>query len=132
MNLTHLKPGDKIATANNTGWRSQSPAIAYELLTITRVTDSQVIAENQYFQQSRFRRVDGKKVGDSYVFAVEATPYLLDEHAKQVAEVARWSAASKATDDLMGKHLHQLKLNTAQLERLAAAWAEVKAMGSAA
>lgn len=130
MNLTHLNPGDKIAIkSRDSSWRGV-PRVSHAILTITKTTATQIAAENQYGYEVRVRRDDGKKIGEEYVYAVEATPEMLAEHDKQVAELNRWRAASKATDDLIGKELHQLKLTTAQLERLSAAWAEIKAMGS--
>lgn len=133
MNLTHLNPGDKIAIkSRDSNWRGV-PRVSHEILTITKTTATQIVAKNQHgYYEVRVRRDDGKKIGEDYVYAVEATPEMLAENDKQVAELNRWRAAKEATDDLIGKELHQLKLNTAQLERLAAAWAEIKAMGSEA
>ena len=127
--LTHLKPGDKIAI-NNRGniLRSHIPNVSYELFTITRTTETQIVAKNKNGYEARFRRKDGAQVGENYVNAVEATSDLLKENNAQVAELKRWRAARDATDSLIGKELHQLKLTTDQLERLAIAWAEIQAM----
>jgi hypothetical protein len=99
------------------------------MLTVTRTTATQVVTKDERgHYEVRFRIEDGKQVGTSYTYAVEVTPELLAEHTKQTEELARWRAAEKATDDLIGSPMHELKLTTDQLERLAAAWVEVKAM----
>lgn len=135
QDLTHLKPGDKIAVQNKiSGWQV-GPVISQRVYRVTSTTETQAKASNintgdTSMGSLRFRLSDGKVIGRDYTYAIEATPAMLKEHAAQVAERKRWNAARKATDDLIGKELHQLNLTTAQLERLAAAWAEVKAMGS--
>lgn len=131
QDITHLKPGDKIAI-NNRGnsFGSHIPNVSYELFTITRTTETQIVAKNKNGNEARFRRKDGAQVGENYINAVEATPDLLEEHKAQVAELKRWRAASDATCSLIGKELHQLKLTTEQLERLAIAWAEITAMSA--
>ena len=127
--LTHLKPGDKIALRSRANsLRSHIPLVSHELFTITKTTPTQIAAKNEHGHEARFRRKDGAQVGESYINAVETTPDLLEEHKAQVAELKRWRAARDATDSLIGKELHQLKLTTDQLERLAIAWAEIQAM----
>ena len=88
--LTHLKPGDKIAI-NNRGnsFRSHIPNVSYELFTITRTTETQIVAKNKNGNEARFRRKDGAQVGENYINAVEATPDLLEDYKAQVSELKR-------------------------------------------
>ena len=50
------------------------------------------------------------------------------QHEAQKAEVRRYRAAANQLGSLIGKSLSNLELTTAQLEKLAAAWADVQAM----
>lgn len=127
--LTHLKPGDKIAFSSRANsWRSHIPLVSHELFTITKTTPTQIAAKNEHGHEARVRRSDGALIGGRYSGAIEATPDLIAEHEEQVSMHTRWNEAQKATDSLIGKELHQLKLTTDQLERLAIAWAEIQAM----
>lgn len=130
--LTHLKPGDKIAVQkrSNSGWR-HAPQVKNMIFTVTRTTATQFAAADRFGNETRFRRSDGQMVGNVYSNAKEATPELLDENAKELAELARWDAAVNATSGLFDRPLHQQSLSTAQLERLGEVWAEIKAMGGA-
>lgn len=131
QNLTHLKTGDKIAI-QRIGFSSHVPRVGCWILTISKITPKQIVAGHPGKQQFRFLRETGKKVGEDYVYAVEATPEILAKHDQQLAELNRWTEAQRATFDLIDKDLHQLNLSTDQLERLAAAWAEIKAMAAKA
>jgi predicted DNA-binding transcriptional regulator len=90
MNLIHLKPGDKIAIPIHA--RSQ-PHVQHEVLTITRTTATQIVAETRHGLVFRSLRADGRLVCD-HVYAVEATPELLAEHKKEVAALERWLRSS--------------------------------------
>lgn len=95
------------------------------LWTVSRVTPTLAIAANQY-GEIRVRLEDLKVVGKDYERAAIASLEMQAEHAAQLQELSRFRAAVKATDGLIGSPLHQLKLNTAQMEALAKAWAEIK------
>ena len=61
--LTHLKPGDKIALRNRANsLRSHIPLVSHELFTITKTTPTQIAAKNEHGHEARFRRKDGAKL----------------------------------------------------------------------
>lgn len=133
MNLNNLKVGDKIAIPSmGRSFSSTVPRIDYEIFAVTRKTQSLLFVEHQDGRLRRIRIKDGKRIGDDYVYAVEATPELIAEHQSQVDELERYRQAASSLDDLMGRPLHRLALSLEQTERLADAWLEVKKMGVSA
>lgn len=131
----HIKPGDKLYMRSPERAWGGAPQITYAVFTVQRLTAIQVVTTRDHPHQRkeyRFRIADGRIIGGGlYGFAEEATPEILAQHAAELELLTRWRKAVSALDGLIDKPLHQLKLNTAQLERLAAAWAEVQAMGGA-
>lgn len=130
MNLTHIKPGDKLAIPCRRAL-SHVPHVSHDIVPVHRITATQLVGVWSNGSEVRVNRETGKILGGIPGRAIEATPELLAQNEAEVSENHRWHIAAINTRDLIGKDLHQLKLTTAQLERLAAAWAEVKAMGSA-
>ena len=106
---------------------SHWPKISYILYTVSRVTATQAIAVGQR-GELRVRLKDLAVVGEPYARAAIVNEEMQAKHDAEVAELERWRAAHRATTDLIGYELHQLKLTTAQLEALAKAWGEIKAM----
>lgn len=130
MSLTHIKPGDKLAIpADSRAW-SHVPHVTNHIVLINRVTATQLVGSWINGSEVRVNRETGKVIGRDYARAKEVTPEIMAQHKAEVDECQRWRTAVTNTNDLIGRPLHQLKLTTAQLERLAAAWAEVKAMES--
>lgn len=126
--LTNIKVGDLLAV-RNTGnrWNKYSPK--HKLLIVERITATQVCCRaDTGLGEFRFRKSDGKQVGESYTYAEIATPELIDGVRSDAAKMERNMAARAKLNDLEGKHLHQLKLTLEQTEALAAAWTEIKAM----
>jgi hypothetical protein len=106
---------------------SYYPEVTHSLWTVSRVTPTQAIAASQR-GEIRVRLEDLRVVGRDYTRAAIASEEMQAEHAAQVEEQARYRAAAQATDDLIDRPLHRLKLSTAQIEALAKAWSEIKAM----
>lgn len=130
MNLAHIKNGDKLAIPCRRAL-SHVPHFSHDIVTVHCVTATQLVGTWRNGTEVRINRKNGNVIGrEYYPLAEEVTPGLLARHEAEVSEYQRWRVAFTNTSDLIGKELHQLKLTTAQLERLAAAWAEVKAMGS--
>lgn len=127
-NKHNIRPGTVLAL-NERSYASHYPGVTHSLWTVSRVTPTQAIAASRQ-GEIRVRLEDLKVVGKNYTRAAIASEEIQAEHAAQVQELSRFRAAVKATDDLIGRELHQLKLNTKQLEALAKAWAEIKAMAA--
>jgi hypothetical protein len=123
--LTHISAGDKIAINNNSRLHSHVPQITYHVLSVDRVTATQIVCIDRG-TEIRFRRKDGCQVGEYFRHAIPATKEILETHSKEVAELHRWRTAAAALDSLIDKPLHKLGLSTDQLEKLAAAWADIQ------
>ncbi len=127
--LTKTLPGDTLAIRQTKSW---SAGADYLLLLVVRCTDTQVICTNKntHAGEWRFRRKDGKRIGEHYQYAEIATPELIAKIQHQAELAARNLAARQQLNDLEGKHLHQLKLTLEQTEALAMAWTAIKAMAA--
>ncbi len=123
--LTHISAGDKIAIKNNSRLHSHVPRITYHVLSVDRVTATQIVCIDRG-TEIRFRRKDGCQVGEYFRHAIPATSEMLEKNGKEVAELQRWRSAVSALDSLIDKPLHKLGLSTDQLEKLAAAWVEIQ------
>ena len=110
---------------------SHWPQVSQSLYTVNRVTPTQAIAVGRR-GEIRVRLEDLKVIGQDYGRAGIANEEIQAKHAAQVTEVHRYSAANALVSDLIGRPAHQLKLTTAQLEALAKAWADIKAMAPGA
>lgn len=127
--LSHIKVGDKLATRFTHREYGYNPApVAYTIWEAVRLTDTLIICSKPGGAGLRVRRTDGKVIGTDYTVALEATPELLDLHRTQLINQDRYTSARRALSDLIGMQYHELKLSVRQLEHLAKAWAEVKAM----
>lgn len=107
---------------------SHYPQVSHRLYTVSRVTPTQAIAVGDS-GEIRVRLSDLKVIGEDYCTAGIASDELQARHAAEVQLLERFRAAHRLVADLIGKEMHQLKLSTAQLEALAAAWVQVKSMG---
>lgn len=129
IDLTNIAIGDMLALAESSNgcW---TPRVSHRLLIVNRVTATQVCCFNEQggTGEWRFRKSDGKMIGQHYTYAEIASPDLIASVMAQRAVSARHEKARKALDGLEGKYLHQLKLSLEQIEALAKAWAEIKAM----
>ena len=127
--------GDKLVLPESRGW-SQAPHVEYSVLVVTKRTSTRLEAVpdgksarwagNTY----KARLADGKVVGETYTYLSPATPEILQLVAEQRAMRDRYRTAVAAVDDLIDVPLHRLKLTVPQLEKLAQAWGEVKAMAA--
>jgi len=128
--LTHIKPGDKIAVFSSAiGW-ANLPKVSRDIATVLRVTKTQAVCtfDTRKDGEFRVRLHDGRQLGMCMPDFVQATPEILAEHEAQKAEVRRYRAAANQLNSLIGKSLSNLELTTAQLEKLASAWIDVQAM----
>ena len=130
--LSNIKVGDLLAVRDKSHrWNQYGPK--HKLLIVERITAAQVCCRTESgLGEYRFRKSDGKQVGDSYNGAEVATPELIEEVRADAARMSRDMAARAQLNDLAGKELHQLKLTLEQTEALAKAWTEIKAMKPAA
>lgn len=130
IDLTHIKSGDHLAIRQKYGVSDAT----HRLLVVERTTAEQVVCRDADGEAGewRFLKSTGKQIGEQYRYAEIATPELVAEVRKAQATQARLRAARLSLDDLEGKHLHQLKLSVEQVEALAKAWTDIKAMGTAA
>lgn len=132
VDLTHIKTGDMLALAEpNRGFGDFR--VTHRLLIVDRTTNNQVVCRDEagFSGEWRFRKSDGKQVGQDYSHAELGTPELIARVRAQREVAKRASTARFALNDLEGKHLHQLNLTIGQLEALAMAWTAIKAMKSA-
>ena len=133
VDLTNIKVGDKLAIrVKGSSW-SKFP-ISHHILVVDRETDTQVVcvSERNGGGEWRFRKLDGKQIGEDYSHAELATDELIAKIHEQYALSQRDSVARRALSDLEGKPLHKLDLTLEQTEALAKAWTEIKAMKVAA
>lgn len=131
MNLTHIQPGDLIAVPiNNTNrWDRRTPKIEHEIYRVTKRTATQAEAVRIHGSITiRIRVADGKVIGQDYTRAIEATPELVARHKAQTEHRQRHIVAKRMLEDLE-RALTRSQLTTVQLEALAEAWEQVKAMG---
>lgn len=126
----NVKVGDSLAVKSDSDWGCY-PKIAHRIFGVTKRTTTQLVAKLDR-AEIRVRTSDGKILGENYKYAEIATPELLAQNKAEREQRERFAVAARACGDLIGKELHQLKLSVAQLERLAEAWSEIKAMGPAA
>ena len=125
----HITPGTILAVAQDS-WHHPSylPKVSNALYTVSRVTPTQAIAAGSNGEEIRVRIKDIGLIGKGYKRAAIADDEIQAEHAAQMNELARFRSAYRQTDDLISRPLHQLKLSTDQLEALATAWVQIKAM----
>lgn len=132
-NLENIKVGDMLAVREKgNSWREYAPT--HKILIVDRITATQVCCSNEQGGSGewRFRKSDGKQIGESCSYAEIPTQELLDKVQATTKLQARNQAARLQLMDLAGKELHQLKLTLEQTEALAVAWTAVKAMKPAA
>ena len=125
-----ITPGTVLAVrqTDNTFLTRNWPKVSHALYTVSRVTATQAIAAGSS-GEIRVRVKDMKVIGVDYTSATVADKRIQAEHAAQTNELARFKAAHRQTEDLVNcQLLYQLKLSTDQLEALAAAWVQIKAM----
>lgn len=130
QDLTHLKPGERIAIPVHARWHSRGPQVSHEVYTVTRCTPTQLVAtqEDRLSVEIRVHAATGRVVGRDYTYVVHATPELLAQHAREKDMERRHRIALQRVDDLLDKVPHQLALTTEQLEALADAWTKIKEM----
>ena len=122
-----IRPGTVLAVGERNRGIGHWPKVTQHLYTVSRLTATQAIAVGER-GEIRVHLKNLRVVGQDYTYAGIATEALQAKHAAQVAELARFRAANALVADLIGKELHQLNLTTAQLEALAKAWVDIKAM----
>lgn len=132
MTLTETKVGDMLALGESPTWDKVAPR--HRLLIVERLTASQVCCRDEQggAGEWRFRKSDGKLIGHHYRYAQAATPELVAATKAARAMHERIRVAKRDLSDLECKPLHQLNLNIEQLEALAKAWTDIKAMRPAA
>lgn len=122
--------GDKIVIPNGRTW-GNAPQVDFAVYTITKRTPTQLVATpEEGFAIIRARLSDGSVIGMRFTHAHPATPEILQKVAEQQAMRERYHEAGRVLDELFHKPLHLLKLSIPQMEKLAQAWVEVKAMAA--
>lgn len=130
MNLTHIQVGDLIATRNmRNSFQNRTPQIEHTIYRVTKRTPTQAQAQTLHGTTTiRIRVADGKVIGKDYTWAIRADDEMLARHEAQIEHRQRHLAAERVLEDL--EHaLTRRKLTTVQLEALAEAWEQIKAMG---
>ena len=130
MNLTHIQVGYLVAvpTFHANRW-TRTPQIEHEIYRVTKRTETQAQAETLTGRATiRIRVADGKVIGENYKRAIEATPELVARHEAQIEHRKRHLVAERKLEDLEQALLRRM-LTTVQLEAIAEAWEQVKAMG---
>lgn len=135
--LSHLKIGDHVAMPPESRRQrgDPTPYVEHRLYQVTSKSPKQLRITNVHnaSKVESVRQADGVVIGGRFrEHAIEATPEIIERYQAQCAARARYNEALRGLTDLLGREQHQLKLTTAQLEHLARAWAEVKAMGETA
>lgn len=127
--LSHIKVGDKLVTERKRQGCYNPAPLDYVFWDVLRVTATLIVCKMPGgTAELRVRRQDGKVITKGGTYAVQATPDVVERHQRQHQNHARYSAAVRSLADLIGMQHHELKLSVRQLEHLAKAWAEVKAM----
>lgn len=122
-----IRPGDALAVAERNRGIDNWPKISRSFYTASHPSANQAIAPGEYGKIYALLKdiCVASKVRTRVAISTEK---MQAERMGQAAELARLHAAYKATADLIGRELRQLKLTTEQLEALAKAWVEIKAM----
>lgn len=129
--ITHIGIGEHIRIQRRGGHWQIGPVITHDILQVTAQTATQVTAKNiSSAAQYKVRRSDGKVIGRDYDYAEPATAEHIAEYHNQSAASDRHRAAYFRVLRMWDKPVHQLDLNTDQLEHLAKAWDEVQAMAA--
>jgi hypothetical protein len=130
QDLSHLTIGQTVALRiRDSRSLPGRPRLAHRLLVITKETATTFEAQHSG-RTIKVRKKDGKVLGQDYEYIIEATPEIIDDYHATAALITRDQAAQHACADLIDRPLHQLKLSTEQLEALAKAWTEIKAMAT--
>lgn len=129
MNLTHIQVDDVIAVpASHANRWTRTPHIEHEIYRVTKRTATQAEAVRLHGSLTiRVRVADGKVIGRDYTRAIEATPELVARHCDQTDLWQRHLVAERKLEDLK-RALNRSQLTTVQLEALAEAWEQIKAM----
>lgn len=129
VSLAHVKDGDYLALRNKFG----TSDVTHRLLVVERTTASQVICRDAHGQcgerRFRFLKSNGKQLGEQYRYAEIATPELIASLQDQADTARRRYIAFGIANQITSKALHELTLP--QIEALAKAWTDIKAMGTA-
>lgn len=72
MNLTHIKPGDKLAIPIRRAW-SHVPHVSHDIVPVNRVTATQLVGTWSNGSEVRVNRTTGKILGGILGHAIEAT-----------------------------------------------------------
>lgn len=133
--LTHINPGDKLAVkASGSSWHGHRPRITHSIFVVSRTTATQIIAEYalgtpvSVGREIRVHKKNGAISGHNYQHAEQATDEMVETIKDQIRTYHRYVAAEDFMKDLIGREAHQLNLTLEQVEYLARAWENVKAM----
>lgn len=130
QDLTGTQVGDVLAMKKDRGW-GQCPSTSHTILDVTKRTETQITCVTRgTYAIVKVRAKDGKVIGMDYRWAMIATPELLELNAAEQQRIDRYRGAYDDLNDLIDMPLHRLKLTIEQMEKLAAAWKDVKAMAA--
>lgn len=118
MNLERLKAGDKIAIGNDRPrWGDiNAPHVEFSLYDVDRVTTAQIIAG-----RIRVRRVDGRVIGKSFTYAVEATQEIVAQNAEQIKAHNEYYALLKRFN-VVEDAIRYRKISRIQMQAIAEAY----------
>lgn len=128
ISLVDVKHGDQLAIRQKFG----ASDVTHRLLVVERTTAEQVVCRDAGGQAGewRFLKSTGKQLGEQYRYAEIATPELIASLQEQADTARRRSIAFGVAYEITSRALHELTLP--QIEALAKAWTDIKAMGAAA
>lgn len=118
--LSAAKVGDYVAIPTEyDSWNPSRPKTTYDLHQVVKVTGKQI-----HTQHLKIRIEDGFIFGFYNRTAILATPEILEQHKKELAEKQRWMQATKIISKY-GDRIHHNRFTTEQAEKLAALLTEI-------
>lgn len=127
MKLEGVKIGDKILTPRFVTWLPKGcPRLTMNIYTVVSETKTMVTTADG----RRFRKSDGKMIGESYVHGELALAERLTELVAERDAEDKHMEAYRTVQASLEKRLHHRAYTTAQLEVLVEAFERVEKMGT--
>jgi len=114
--LTHLKPGDMIAVRQSINQGPMVPFVQHKLLTVERVTATQIVAGGR-----KFRRTNGNEFDTGNAQAILVTPEILETHKQESDALHHHNKALARFHDVK-EAVRMSYLSASQMEAIADAY----------
>lgn len=127
VNLQHIQVGEELAVR----YRNSLSPVSHRLLIVDRLTALHVVCRDANGQAGewRFLKATGKQVGEDFRYAEIATPELVASIKEQSLLGKRRREAMAVVNSINTQSINMLSVP--QLEALAKAWQDIKAMDPA-